>query len=99
MSPSGDVFTCNGESFRMGNLNRQTFDQVWKSLEASNARACAHYLPGRLLDGLHGADGGAPRLAASAALGARPLRHRRPLKTEFNFTAEAQRTRRTTEQG
>ena len=36
--PSGDVFTCNGESFRMGNLNRQTFDQIWKSLEASNAR-------------------------------------------------------------
>ncbi len=43
MSPSGDIFTCNGESFRMGNLNRQTFDQLWKSLEASNARACAHF--------------------------------------------------------
>jgi len=41
MSPSGDVFTCNVEAFRMGNLSRQSFDQIWNSLEASNARACA----------------------------------------------------------
>jgi radical SAM protein with 4Fe4S-binding SPASM domain len=41
MSPSGDVFTCNVEAFRMGNLGRQSFDQIWNSPEASNARACA----------------------------------------------------------
>jgi radical SAM protein with 4Fe4S-binding SPASM domain len=41
MSPSGDVFTCNVEAFRMGNLSWQSFAQIWNSLEASNARVCA----------------------------------------------------------
>jgi radical SAM protein with 4Fe4S-binding SPASM domain len=41
MSPSGDIFTCNAAPFQMGNLNRQSFDRIWNSLEASNARAQA----------------------------------------------------------
>ena len=41
MSPSGDVFTCNAVPFQMGDLSRQSFDQIWDSLEASNARASA----------------------------------------------------------
>ena len=41
MSPSGDVFTCNAAPFQMGNLKRQSFEEIWNSLEASNARACA----------------------------------------------------------
>jgi MoaA/NifB/PqqE/SkfB family radical SAM enzyme len=45
MSPSGDVFTCNAAPFRMGNLNRQTFEQLWNSLEASNARMRADVCP------------------------------------------------------
>ncbi len=40
MSPSGDIFTCNVESFHMGRLDRQSFDQMWNSIEAVNARAC-----------------------------------------------------------
>jgi radical SAM protein with 4Fe4S-binding SPASM domain len=39
MSPTGDVFTCNAAPFQMGNLKRQSFGQMWNSLEASNARA------------------------------------------------------------
>jgi MoaA/NifB/PqqE/SkfB family radical SAM enzyme len=39
LSPSGDVFTCNVESFHMGRLDRQGFDQMWNSIEAVNARA------------------------------------------------------------
>ena len=50
-----------------------------RGLQRSSAR---RYLPDRLLDDLHGANGDAPGVAASAALGARPLRRRRPLKTE-----------------
>jgi Fe-coproporphyrin III synthase len=45
MTPSGDVFTCNAAPFQMGNLNRQSFDQIWNSLEASNARTRAAACP------------------------------------------------------
>jgi MoaA/NifB/PqqE/SkfB family radical SAM enzyme len=41
MDPSGDVFTCNAAPLHMGNLNRQSFDRIWNSPEASNARLLA----------------------------------------------------------
>jgi MoaA/NifB/PqqE/SkfB family radical SAM enzyme len=41
MSPGGDVFTCNAAPFHMGNLSRQSFERMWTSIEATNARARA----------------------------------------------------------
>ncbi len=41
IDPYGDVMPCNGtkEKLVMGNLNRQTFSEIWRSAEAETVRA------------------------------------------------------------
>ena len=41
MDPSGNVFTCNAAPLRMGNLAERSFEALWESAEAEEARARA----------------------------------------------------------
>ncbi len=45
MDPSGDIYTCNVAEFRMGNLARQDFDELWNSPQAGDARMKAAQCP------------------------------------------------------
>jgi len=38
LDPSGEVYTCNGAEFRMGNLVRDRFERLWTSPQAEEAR-------------------------------------------------------------